>query len=51
MRTEKVALTREKETLLITLWAKASESRLPDSCSRTASRRALLTGSTMISPG
>lgn len=31
MRTEKVALTREKETLLITLWAKASESRLPDS--------------------
>lgn len=31
MRTEKVALTREKETLLITLWAKAGESRMPDS--------------------
>lgn len=31
MQTETVALTREKETLLITLWAKAGESRLPDS--------------------
>ncbi|WP_186420742.1 class I SAM-dependent methyltransferase [Bosea sp. CS1GBMeth4] len=31
MRTETVALTRERETLLITLWAKAGESRLPDS--------------------
>lgn len=31
MQTETVALTREKETLLITLWAKAGESLLPDS--------------------
>lgn len=31
MQTEAVALTREKETLLITLWAKAGESLLPDS--------------------
>ncbi|KRE12359.1 methyltransferase [Bosea sp. Root483D1] len=31
MQTETVALTHEKETLLITLWAKAGESRLPDS--------------------
>ena len=31
MQTEKVALAREKETLLITLWAKAGESLLPDS--------------------
>jgi O-methyltransferase involved in polyketide biosynthesis len=31
MRAQKVALTREKETLLITLWAKAGESLLPDS--------------------
>lgn len=31
MQTEMVALTREKETLLITLWAKAGESLLPDS--------------------
>ncbi|MBT2323290.1 class I SAM-dependent methyltransferase [Variovorax paradoxus] len=29
--TEKVTLTREKETLLITLYAKGEESRLPDS--------------------
>jgi O-methyltransferase involved in polyketide biosynthesis len=28
--TEKIALTKEKETLLITLYAKAGESRLPD---------------------
>lgn len=31
MTTEKVTLTEEKETLLITLYAKAGESRLPDS--------------------
>ncbi|MEI5664166.1 class I SAM-dependent methyltransferase [Bosea sp. CCNWLW174] len=31
MQAETVALTREKETLLITLWAKAGESLLPDS--------------------
>jgi len=31
MQTETVALTQEKETLLITLWAKAGESLLPDS--------------------
>lgn len=31
MRAAKVALTGEKETLLITLWAKAGESLLPDS--------------------
>lgn len=31
MTTEKVSLTEEKETLLITLYAKAGESRLPDS--------------------
>lgn len=31
MQTEKVALTQEKETLLITLWAKSGESLLPDS--------------------
>lgn len=31
MRTEKVSLTRERETLLITLYGKAGESRLPDS--------------------
>jgi len=31
MQTETVALTREKETLLITLWAKAGESLMPDS--------------------
>ncbi|CAN7471253.1 class I SAM-dependent methyltransferase [Bosea sp. LjRoot237] len=31
MQTETVALAREKETLLITLWAKAGESLLPDS--------------------
>jgi O-methyltransferase involved in polyketide biosynthesis len=31
MQTEMVSLTREKETLLITLWAKAGESLLPDS--------------------
>lgn len=31
MQTETVALTREKETLLITLWARAGESLLPDS--------------------
>lgn len=34
MQTETVALTREKETLLITLWAKAGESLLPDSLLR-----------------
>lgn len=32
--TEKVALTQEKETLLITLYGKAGESRLPDSLLR-----------------
>lgn len=31
MRAAKVTLTGEKETLLITLWARAGESRLPDS--------------------
>lgn len=31
MTTEKVSLTEEKQTLLITLYAKAEESRLPDS--------------------
>ncbi|MEK1932930.1 MAG: class I SAM-dependent methyltransferase [Pararhizobium sp.] len=31
MTTEKVSLTEEKQTLLITLYAKAGESRLPDS--------------------
>lgn len=31
MQTETVVLAREKETLLITLWAKAGESLLPDS--------------------
>lgn len=31
MQAEPVALTQEKETLLITLWAKAGESLLPDS--------------------
>lgn len=34
MTAEKVSLTREKETLLITLYAKAGESRLPDSLLR-----------------
>jgi len=34
MQAETVALTREKETLLITLWAKAGESLLPDSLLR-----------------
>jgi O-methyltransferase involved in polyketide biosynthesis len=34
MTTEKVSLTREKETLLITLYAKGEESRLPDSLLR-----------------
>lgn len=34
MTAEKVSLTKEKETLLITLYAKAGESRLPDSLLR-----------------